>query len=53
MFVSGKLTCFEFKESYLMVEDQDQLEYTDLTEEELKNVTCIRMNCPNVKDIRL
>lgn len=47
MFDSAYLTCFEFGESYLMVELDD--EYNGQKIETERTKTCLRMNVPNVK----
>ena len=47
MFESENLTCFEFGQSYLMVELDD--EYNGQKTEIERTKTCLRMNVPNVK----
>lgn len=47
MFESENLTCFEFGQSYLMVELDD--EYNGQKTETERTKTCLRMNVPNVK----
>ena len=47
MFESENLTCFEFRQSYLMVELDD--EYSGQKKETERTKTCLRMNVPNVK----
>ena len=47
MFESENLTCFEFGQSYLMVELDD--EYNGQKKETERTKTCLRMNVPNVK----
>jgi len=47
MFETESLTCFEFGNSYLMVEIDDELELSHNKSEWIK--TCLRMNVPNVK----
>ena len=47
MFESENLTCFEFGQSYLMVELDD--EYNGRKTEIERTKTCLRMNVPNVK----
>ena len=47
MFDSKNLTCFEFGQSYLMVELDD--EYNGQITETERTKTCLRMNVPNVK----
>ena len=48
MFVSDNLTCFEFGNTYLMVELDD--EYDGKTEQKTRLKTCLRMNVQNVKN---
>ncbi|MCX7552234.1 VOC family protein [Xanthomarina sp. F2636L] len=47
MFESENLTCFEFGQSYLMVELDDEYNGQKTETERIK--TCLRMNVPNVK----
>ena len=47
MFESENLTCFEFGQSYLIVELDD--EYNGQKKETERAKTCLRMNVPNVK----
>ena len=47
MFESENLTCFEFGQSYLMVELDDEYDGQITGMERTK--TCLRMNVPNVK----
>ena len=47
MFESENLTCFEFGQSYLMVELDD--EYNGQKTKTERTKTCLRMNVPNVK----
>jgi lactoylglutathione lyase len=47
MFESENLTCFEFGESYLMIELDDKYNGQKIATERFK--TCLRMNVPNVK----
>ena len=47
MFESENLTCFEFGQSYLMVELDD--EYNGQKKETERTKTCLRMNVLNVK----
>ena len=47
MFESKNLTCFEFGQSYLMVELDDEHSGQKTVIERTK--TCLRMNVPNVK----
>ena len=47
IFDSENLTCFEFGQSYLMVELDD--EYNGQITETERTKTCLRMNVPNVK----
>jgi len=47
MFESENLTCFEFGQSYLMVELDD--EYSGQKIESERTKTCLRMNVPNVR----
>ena len=47
MFESEFLTCFEFGESYLMIELDDEYNVQKTATERFK--TCLRMNVPNVK----
>ena len=47
MFENENLTCFEFGQSYLMVELDD--EYNGQKTEIERTKTCLRMNVPNVK----
>ena len=49
MFESENLTCFEFGNSYLMVELDDAYNGTQTESERTK--TCLRMNVPNVKKL--
>jgi len=49
MFETDALTCFEFGDSYLMVEIDD--EYKTDTIETFRIRTCLRMNVPNVKSL--
>jgi lactoylglutathione lyase len=49
MFETKNLTCFEFGNSYLMVELDDEY---DGTQNELERIkTCLRMNIQNVKKL--
>jgi lactoylglutathione lyase len=47
MFETESLTCFEFGNSYLMVELDNEFSGTQTESERIK--TCLRMNVPNVK----
>jgi lactoylglutathione lyase len=47
MFESENLTCFEFGESYLMIELDDEYNGQKTATERFK--TCLRKNVPNVK----
>ncbi|ADY30726.1 glyoxalase [Cellulophaga geojensis KL-A] len=47
MFETENLTCFEFGNSYLMVELDDEYNGTQTESERIK--TCLRMNVSNVK----
>ncbi|WKB81055.1 glyoxalase/bleomycin resistance/dioxygenase family protein [Cellulophaga lytica] len=47
MFETENLTCFEFGNSYLMVEFDDEYNGTQTESERIK--TCLRMNVSNVK----
>ncbi|MEO6902019.1 MAG: VOC family protein [Bacteroidia bacterium] len=47
MFENDKLTCFEFGQSYLMVELDDA--YNEQIIELERTKICLRMNVPNVK----
>lgn len=47
MFKTENLTCFEFGNSYLMVELDDEYNGTQTETKRIK--TCLRMNVPNVK----
>lgn len=47
MFESEHLTCFEFGQSYLMIELDDEYNGQKPVTERFK--TCLRMNVPNVK----
>ena len=49
MFETETLTCFEFGNSYLLVEVDDEYDGTQTESERIK--TCLRMNVPNVKRI--
>lgn len=49
MFRTESLTCFEFGNSYLMVELDDEYDGTQNESERIK--TCLRMNVPNVKKL--
>lgn len=49
MFETQNLTCFEFGNSYLMVELDDEYNGTQSESERIK--TCLRMNVPNVKKL--
>ena len=49
MFESENLTCFEFGNSYLMVELDDEYDRTQTESERTK--TCLRMNVRNVKEL--
>ena len=49
MFETENLTCFEFGNSYLMVELDDEYNGTQNESERIK--TCLRMNVPNVKKL--
>jgi lactoylglutathione lyase len=49
MFETENLTCFEFGNSYLMVELDD--EYNGNQTESKRIKTCLRMNVPNVKKL--
>ncbi len=49
MFGTENLTCFEFGNSYLMVELDDEYDGTQNDSERIK--TCLRMNIPNVKKL--
>lgn len=47
LFEAEDLTCFEFGQSYLMVEVED--ENVPQNSEPSRHKTCLRMNVPNVK----
>jgi len=47
MFATETLTCFEFGNSYLMVELTSKFDKSEAQKERVK--TCLRMNVPNVK----
>ena len=47
MFESENFTCFEFGQSYLMIELDDEYNGQEPATERFK--TCLRMNVPNVK----
>ena len=47
IFATESLTCFEFGNSYLMVEIDDEFDGTIPGHERIR--TCLRMNVPNVK----
>ncbi len=49
LFETENLTCFEFGNSYLMVEPDN--EYNETQTESKRIKTCLRMNVPNVKKI--
>ena len=49
MFETERLTCFEFGNSYLMVELDDEYDGNQKESERIK--TCLRMNVPNVKSL--
>lgn len=49
MFETESLTCFEFGNSYLMIELDD--EYKETQKEPKRIKTCLRMNVPNVKEV--
>jgi len=49
MFEKESLTCFEFGNSYLMVELDDEYDGTKISSERIK--TCLRMNVTNVKEL--
>ena len=49
MFATESLTCFEFGNSYLMVELDD--EFDGVQTESQRTKTCLRMNVPNVKKV--
>ena len=49
MFESENLTCFEFGNSYLMVELDDEYDGTQTDSERIK--TCLRINVRNVKEL--
>lgn len=49
LFETENLTCFEFGNSYLMVELDDEYDGTQTESERIK--TCLRMNVPNVKKL--
>jgi lactoylglutathione lyase len=49
MFETKNLTCFEFGNSYLMVELDDEYDGSQTESERIK--TCLRMNIPNVKKL--
>ena len=49
MFETENLTCFEFGNSYLMVELDDEYDGTRNESERIK--TCLRMNIQNVKKL--
>ena len=49
MFEAENLTCFEFGDSYLLVELDDEYKGNDIEIERFK--TCLRMNVSNVKEI--
>ena len=48
MFATETLTCFEFGGSYLMVEPDDK--EMGVSERTANQVTCLRMNVPNVRE---
>ena len=49
VFETEHLTCFEFGNSYLMVEVDDEIKGAQIESERIK--TCLRMNVPNVKKL--
>lgn len=49
MFRTENLTCFEFGNSYLMVEFDTEYDETQMESERVK--TCLRMNVKNVKKL--
>lgn len=49
LFETESLTCFQFGESYLLVEIDDEYNGTKVETERIR--TCIRMNVPDVKKI--
>jgi len=49
LFEKEKLTCFEFGESYLMVEVDDEYVGSESADNRVK--TCLRMNVQNVKSL--
>jgi lactoylglutathione lyase len=49
MFETESLTCFEFGNSYLMVELDSENDNSEIDAERIK--TCLRMNVPNVKKL--
>ena len=49
MFETENLTCFEFGNSYLMVELDDEYDGNNGGKGRIK--TCLRMNVPNVKKL--
>ncbi|RKN81565.1 VOC family protein [Ulvibacterium marinum] len=49
LFQKEKLTCFEFGESYLMVEVEDEYVGPESMDNRVK--TCLRMNVQNVKSL--
>jgi lactoylglutathione lyase len=49
MFETENLTCFEFGNSYLMVELDNEFSGIQTESERIK--TCLRMNVPNVKKL--
>ena len=49
MFDTENLTCFEFGDSYLMVEIDDEYKGSNTNQERIR--TCLRMNVPDVKEL--
>lgn len=49
LFESEYLTCFEFGQSYLMVEVDD--EFSGQESDKARTRTCLRMNVPDVKQL--
>lgn len=50
LFKTEFLTCFEFGDSYLMVEPDDE-EHISAQVEGVRDKICLRMNLENVKDV--
>lgn len=49
LYTKGKLTCFDFHGSYLMIEFDDEIEHS-LPSKSTRDRTCIRLNVSNVKN---